>query len=358
MSTYNTLLGLRGLGVDGEILSYPLSPNDQLRGVDVPIHYAPSPCDRHLLYSPRYRSTILSLGDYDIYHAQGVWQYPTYAMASVARERGRPYLITPRGMLYPQDIAKSNRLLKRLSLRFMLLEDLNRAATVQVTCVEEMQHCRELGVTSPIAVIANPVEIINHERVEREGRFRVGYLGRLSPRKRVEILIYALSQLEALDMELVIIGGGDGDYEQFLRSEVSRLGLKRVRFTGLLSGEAKDRALSSLSLLVLPSEFENLGNVILEALVHRVPCIATTGSPWSELQSHRCGWWVEPTQRAITEALREGYHTPEQELGKMGERGYELVRESYSIEAIATKMRSLYEWILGEDSRPDFVYLD
>ena len=65
--------------------------------------------------------------------------------------------------------------------------------------------------------------------------------------------------------------------------------------------EEKDKALASCSVLAMPSEFENLGNVILEGLVRRIPCIATTGSPWKELNECECGWWVEYSQERVWE---------------------------------------------------------
>ncbi len=221
-----------------------------------------------------------------------------------------------------------------------------------------MQHCRELGVTSPIAIIPNPVQIAPCDLPLRDGRFRLGYLGRLSPRKNVESLIYAFAELgeESRDAELLIIGGGDREYEDFLRAEVSRLSLTNVEFAGFLSGDEKQRAIESLTLVAMPSEFENLGNVVLEALVHRIPVIATKGSPWSELVSQRCGWWVEYRQDAITEALHEALMLPREELVAMGERGRELMERSYSMEAVGSKMKRLYDWVVGRGDRPEFVY--
>lgn len=358
MSTYYTLYGLRQLGVDAEIIMFPLSPSGKLRGTDVPVNYTPAPWEHKFAYSPKYKKSVRELGDYDIYHAQGIWQYPTYAIADIAREKGKPYLITPRGMLYPQDIRKSNEKFKKLSLKFRLLNDLNRAACVQVTCEEEMLHCRNLNVTSPIAVIPNPVEIKNYIEKKEDDIFRIGYLGRLSPRKNVESLIYAFDALrnETQNAELLIIGGGDTEYEQFLKEEVKRLRLTNVRFTGFLSGSKKDKAIASLSVLAMPSEFENFGNVILEGLIRRIPCIATTGSPWEELKTHHCGWQVEYSQQAISRAIRNALHTSTASLQEMGERGRKLVEEKYSIESVAAKMKFLYEWILGSVDKPDFVY--
>ena len=352
MSTYNTLYGLKEQEVDAEIIMYPLSPNGKLKGENVRVHFAKAPLEHKLAYSPTLKKEIKTLGVYDLYHAQGVWQYPTYAIAEVAKSLNRPYIITPRGMLYPQEIRKSNKFFKLLSLKVRLLNDLNKAACVQVTCMDEMRYCRELGVTSPIAVIPNPIEIKEYTEKKKDDIFRLGYLGRLSPRKNVESLIYAFDELGELtkNAELLIIGGGDEKYERFLKDEVKRLNLQNVRFTGFLSGKEKDEAIASISVLAMPSEFENLGNVVLEGLIRKIPCIATKGSPWEELVTYKCGWWVDYSQRAITEAIKEAINTPPNKLMSMGINGQYLMKNNYSIKAISTKMKNLYNWILGKDA--------
>lgn len=405
MSTYLTMLGLQQLGEEPEIIQYPLVPGSKLRGEDVPVHFASAPCVPKIAYSPSLRKEIRVLGVYEIYHAQGIWQYQTYALIDEAKRTGRPYLITPRGMLYPQDIAKSSTFFKKLSLKWRLLDDLNNAACVHCTCEEEMRHCRELGVTAPIAVITNPVECLPQitqmgtdidtnvrqntnisndkensltqitqmdtegngadrknnlcKSVASVGKRTIGYLGRVSPRKKVERLIYAFAGLgeKAKDAELLIIGGGDEKYERFLKDEVNRLNLTNVRFTGFLSGDEKDRAIASCSVIANPSDFENLGMVILEGLVREIPCIATFGSPWENLVKHQCGWWVPATQDGITSAVLSALETPEQELRDMGKRGRLLVSSEYSVEHVAQQMKQLYEWILGKGDKPEFVYL-
>lgn len=347
-STYLTLKGLVRQGIEAEIFCPPFK-NESIDTETFSIHLSTQVLKTKLAYSSTYKKELEALGEYDIYHAQGIWQYPTYALIDTARKKGKPYVITPRGMLYPQDIAKSNRFFKWLSLKFRLLQDLNQAACVHVTCKEEMGHCRELGVTAPIAIIPNPIEIKEYAYHKEDGIFRIGYLGRLSPRKNVEGLIRAFAALPNQEnLELVIIGGGESAYEQSLKEEVKRLELKKVRFMGFLTGEEKEQALASLSLLVMPSEFENLGNVILEGLVRRIPCIATKGAPWEELNTHQCGWWIEYDQKALNQALDTAIHTTKEERMAMGERGRQLMKEKYSIEAVALQMKELYEWIISK----------
>lgn len=358
MSTYLSIVGSRHLGIDAQMFMYELPKGGKLRGEDIPIHYTPSPVVPKIWYSPKYKKDLRRLGDYDIYHTQGIWTFPTYGMIDVAREKNRPYIVTPRGMLYPQDIQKSNAWLKRFSLRYRLLDDMNRAACILTTCDEEMRHCRELGVTSPIAVIPNPIDIRDIPLKKLDIVFRLAYLGRLSRRKNVESLIYAFAEhrQQLNEAELIIIGGGDQEYENFLKSETARLKLTNVKFLGFLSGDEKDRALASASVVAMPSEFENFGNVVPEGLMRRIPCIATKGAPWAELETHRCGWWVDYNQQAIADAILQAKSLSRSELEAMGERGRQLMEDNYAVDKIAAKLKSLYEWILGESEKPSFVY--
>lgn len=356
MSTYLTLHGLREQGIDAQLAMYEIPKDHKLRGYDVPITWCKAPWEHKFGYSPKLKREISSVNDVDIYHAQGVWQYPTYAICDVAKAKRKPYLITPRGMLYPQDIAKSNTAFKRLSLRWRLLKDLNNAACVHVTCDDEMKHCRELGVKSPIAIIPNPVEVKKYMPQKYDGKFRLGYMGRLSPRKNVESLIRTFANPQLKDAELIIIGGGDKQYEKFLRNEVSRLKLSNVVFKGFLTGKEKDEVLSTISVLAMPSSFENLGNVILEALVRGIPCIATKGAPWKDLVDNNCGWWVDYDQKEIEQAVVKAAKTNVQQLRAMGENGKKLIKDRYSVQSVAIAMKKLYDWIVSSNNKPDFVY--
>lgn len=83
----------------------------------------------------------------------------------------------------------------------------------------------------------------------------------------------------------------------------------------------KNRLLASLSCLVVPSDFENFGMIVAEALLQEVPVIATTGSPWQELETERCGWWVGNDTDTLTEAVREALELDKDLLHEMGNGG-------------------------------------
>ncbi|KAA6351947.1 GDP-mannose-dependent alpha-(1-6)-phosphatidylinositol dimannoside mannosyltransferase [termite gut metagenome] len=354
-SVYYTVKGLRDQDVNVDILTYKPDKNDRFISEENYIIALPNK-KALFAYSSEYKQ-YLENHSYDIYHAQGVWLYPTYIAAKIARKQDKPYLITPRGMLYPQALAVS-KLKKQLFLKLFLLNDLSKASAVHATCLEEMQYLRNLGVKSSIAVIPNPINILEEVTNSTPDKIRIGYLGRVHPRKNIKRLIYAWEKLgnETNDKELVIIGAGDEQYLQFLKDEVLRLNLKNILFTGFLSGESKDNALCSLSYLVVPSDFENFGMIVPEALIQGIPVIASKGTPWEELNTHNCGWWVDNDVEILAATIEKAIHLPENERIAMGKRGQELIKNNYSVEVVSKKMIRLYEWILNGGEKPEFVY--
>lgn len=359
LSTYLTLKGLMQSNINVEIIMAPLTGNGKLIANDVSIHYTESIKNVRFGYMHGLSCMLERLPLYDIYHVQGLWQWLGHGVATFARAHQKPYLITLRGMMYPQAMAHSS-FIKKLSLALYQRKDLQRAACIQATCVEEMNYYRALGFTNPVAILPNPIETtgIVDRPIKKNDCLRFGYLGRVHPRKRIERLIYAFDALrnELKDAELLIIGEDNKQYEEFLRKEVERLHLNNIRFTGFLTGKEKDEAIMSLSYLVVPSDFENFGNIVTEALVRGVPVIASKGMPWQELEDYHCGWWIDNDQETINRTIMKAYETSEMDRIQMGMNGKRLMKEKYAVDVLGLKMKQLYEWILYGGTKPDFVY--
>lgn len=363
LSTSLTVTGLRDEHIDAEILSYALASSKDRNIIEGDfVHFAPSPREKIIAYSPYLLAVLKKLEPYDIYHCQGVWQYPSFATASFARKIDKPYIITPRGMLYPQ-LFKNNALAKKIMWSFRLKSDLQKANCIHVTCMEEMEHLRNMGIKAPMAVIPNPLdtEVMETGLMNKQDKkFRIGYLGRIDPRKHIDRLIHVWAKLGSLveDGELIIIGGGNDEHQSYLEKEVKRLNLSNVRFTGFLIGREKVEALCSLSYLVVPSDFENFGMIIAEALMHKVPVMASKGTPWQELEEYHCGWWIDNDENSIEAYVKKALFVSEEERVKMGRNGQALIKRNYSKVIIAKKMKLLYEWVLHRGVKPNFVYVD
>ena len=123
-----------------------------------------------------------------------------------------------------------------------------------------------------IVVIPNAVEIGEFAlpRGNVPGK-RVGFIGRLDPIKRIDDVVAAISLLPE-DVTLDIYG--EGRQRGRIESMVQRLNLgRRVKLHGAVQGSAE--ALAGLDVLVLPSDAEGFGLVLIEAMAAGVPVIGT-----------------------------------------------------------------------------------
>ena len=306
--------------------------------------------------------------EYELYHANTLWLYSTHATCRYARKIQKPYVLSTHGMLYPTALKVSS-WKKKLMAKLWFDRDIMYSTCIHATSHQEVEHVRNYGYKGPIAIIPNPVVFPNkfslkfknkNSKYHLDGKKQIGFLGRLHPIKRVENIIYAINLLTIEERKLLsfqVMGKFDESYEAFLRAEVKRLGLDYfVRFVGSVSREEKYERLSQLSALMVPSEQENFGMVVPEALICGTPVYASLGTPWLELNEYSCGWWKNNKPETIVEVIREILYMDNKQIREMGNRGRLLVSERYSQLKIARMMQELYRWLLTGNNKPKFVY--
>lgn len=301
----------------------------------------------------------LSSTNYDLYHINGLWLDISHAAARIARIKNKPYVITPHGMLYPQALSHS-KWKKKLLMHLWYKNDLRSAACIHATCCREMEYYRQLGFTNPVAIIPNLVNIppYVYDIKRPDDCFRIGFLGRIHPRKNVHDLITAWKNAgkSTDDGELLIIGEGDSVYMAQLRDHVRQLGLHNVIFSGFLSGKDKFESLASLTALFVPSDFENFGMVVPEALIVGTPVMASLGTPWEELNDVGCGWWCDNSINSLTKCIEIASKLTHSQLCEMGRKGRTFIEHNYSARVISKKMSALYNYILGDGEKLNFIY--
>ena len=148
------------------------------------------------------------------------------------------------------------------------------------------------------------------------------FVGRLRIRKGVEVLLEALAgELKGTVAKLVI--AGDGEHRAALEERTAALGLgDRVTFLGRQSAGAIDGLLARARALVVPSTYEGMPLVVLEAMEAGVPVIASAVSGIPEVVANgETGWLVPPeNSTALARAVREATNDPE-EARRRGENG-------------------------------------
>ncbi|OOV18769.1 glycosyltransferase [Flavobacterium sp. LM4] len=299
----------------------------------------------------------------DLFHGHGIWQQPVHQMARIARERKLPYVVSVRGMLEPWSLTQG-KLKKKIALMLFQYKDLQKANCLHATGKMELESIRALGFKNPIADIPNGIKIDQYpikDFAKKSDLKKILFLSRIHPKKGIENLINSWGDLNAVIRKnwiIEIVGNGEENYIKSLHSIIQAKNLEdQITIIGPVFGNEKVNCYQNADIFVLPTYSENFGIVIAEALCCGVPVITTKGTPWEELEKMDAGRWIDMGEEPLKKALYELMMKSDLQRETMGKNGRKLIEERYSIEAVAKKMKQLYEWILFKGEKPDFVYL-
>jgi glycosyltransferase involved in cell wall biosynthesis len=174
----------------------------------------------------------------------------------------------------------------------------------------------------------------------------VGIVSKLWEGKGHTILIHAFEGLKQEIPEAVLVIVGEGYLQDKLSDLVDRLGLKgSVLFTGFQMDVR--RIIATFDVAVLPSFFEGMGRVLLEAMAMGKPVVASSVGGIPDLVHHgKTGLLVTPG--SVSE-LKSGLITliRNKALAKqMGEEGRKRISEEFSAGRMAQSIEKLYRELL------------
>lgn len=139
-------------------------------------------------------------------------------------------------------------------------------------------------------------------------------VGRLRIRKGTEILLQALARVRDRGHRMRLVVAGDGERREALDALCQQLGLDAsVHWAGRCSRSETARLRRRAAALVVPSTYEGMPLVILEAMSDGVPVIASSVSGIPEVViDGETGWLVPPERSAaLAGALIEAMSDPE-----------------------------------------------
>ncbi len=296
------------------------------------------------------------LADADGVHIHGLWEQSSTVTASLARRQSKPYVVSAHGMLEPW--ALHNKRWKKVFYSALVERPLvQHASCLHALTAAEVDSYRDYGAANPVVVIpngvdlpetANPASFID-QYPKLTGKRIVLFLGRLHPKKGLDLLMTAWAALEHIWPEAhLVIAGPDCDGTQAqLEAQMAALGLYNVLFTGMLSGAAKWNAIAASECFVLPSHSEGLSMGLLEAMGMGLPVIATRPCNMPEIATHKTGWQIEPDADELATALQHFLCDSPENNQARGLRGRMLVQERYSWARVGRSMTELYAWLQG-----------
>ena len=181
-----------------------------------------------------------------------------------------------------------------------------------------------------------------------DGRFTVGWIGRMTAVKRTDDIVLAFQRLVESGVDACLCLVGDGPDRDSTERLASDLGLMdRCLFLGYQDDVAPFYA--AFDALVLPSANEGTPVSVIEALAGRCPVVATrVGGVPDVVRDSVDGYLVEPGDvDALADRL--GRLAADSELARrMGEAGRARVLERYSVERLVGDVDALYRKLLAE----------
>ncbi|HEY5361184.1 MAG TPA: glycosyltransferase [Streptosporangiaceae bacterium] len=183
----------------------------------------------------------------------------------------------------------------------------NRCSHVTAPTATALRLLRARGLRVPSRVISNGVDLAQYAPGPADERLRERYglprgrtlilsVGRLSPEKRVDVLLHAASQLR---QDACVVIAGSGPDEAGLRARAARLSLtgpeSRVRFLGFVPGPDLPGLYRLADIFAIASEAELQSLTTMEAMATGLPVVAVRSHALGELVTDRHnGFLVTP----------------------------------------------------------------
>ena len=214
---------------------------------------------------------------------------------------------------------------------------------------------RTMNPSAAVDVLTNGVDeaLIESESADRSGLL---FMGRLDVRQKgIDLLLEAYSRIsESTTADLTI--AGDGPDADAIRRTSCKLGIgHRTHLVGRLTGAAKVRALAQAAVVCMPSRYEALPIVALEAIASATPVVAFGTSDLARaLPVGSCRLVAPFDVAAYAKTLLELLDDDAQRK-EMGRVGREAARD-WGWDAIAVKQEAIYREIAnGANARLDEI---
>jgi glycosyltransferase involved in cell wall biosynthesis len=304
-------------------------------------------------YLPRGARKFLHdvVSTFDIVHIHAHRNALQVMTADACRKANVPYVLGPNGT--------APRLERRLALKRVwdamwgrtIIRD---AAAVVAVSPAERRQLQSLGIADrQLHELPNPVELSDFaEPLDAVSRTAaspvVAFLGKVTPRKRLDVVVEAMPHVTRKDARLAIAGSDMGGLADSLRLADARGLGARVDRAGTLAGRARLAWLAAADVVVYPSTDEAFGLVPVEALLCGTPVIVADDSGCAEVVGSLDGAQVVRAgdPRALATAIDAVLDDP-RAWRAAAALGGAAARERFGADAVVNRLDALYRKVLA-----------
>ena len=299
--------------------------------------------------------------NFDIIHSIGVRSFQSFIAALIARQKNIPFVISDQGGLttHPDIIMGKfiNKLIYRLQspiIKFII----NQATKIIVANEYEKNIFLEFTREDKISIVKNGINLedFNKPIVDFRKKYSISeeyilFVGRFHTVKGVDVLIKAVNEirdfLKLKNMKCVIMGVDFG-YEQEMFNLIKKHNLEnQIIVIKKPPREYLIAAYEQSQMLVLPSRWELSPLTPLEGFAFKKPVISTNchGIPHTIQNGQNCILTEMGDFKKIAESI-EYLINNENERKKMGEEGYNQVKNECNSEEMAKRIEEVYQKLI------------
>jgi glycosyltransferase involved in cell wall biosynthesis len=344
----------------GGRLKVPLGHLIDQDGVKI-IYFNVWPRGRYAFSFALARALRRTIRSYDMVHIHWLYNFSSLIAAIEAQKAGIPYVLQPNGSLDPH-LMKRNNLLKKIYLAMFGNYIVKNASVIIFTSEIERKQASLDGFRVPARVVPVGLDWAEYANLPPRGEFKKQYpeignkqmvlfLGRMSRQKGLDLLILAFRIVAGRHPTAhLVIAGPDGEgYGTQVKQWVAEASLENcVTFAGPLSEQLKLAAYVDSDVFVLPSYAENFGATVTEALACKRPVVISNRvNICDELASAEAGIVVECSADSVADGISRVLEDPGL-AERLGENGYELVRQKFTWDAALDMLIPIYRGLAGE----------
>ncbi len=336
---------LRGVGAVPVVLALEdaHSADDAHRFAACELHHAPVRGPRQIGYAPALAGMLDTAG-LDLLHLHGIWMYPSAAGSAWATRSGKPYLISPHGMLDPWITARG-RWKKALARHGYERRSWQRASAFHALTQREAADIRAESGRQDSLVIPNAGPAAGPAPTTPRAPM-VAYLGRIHPKKNLAQLVAAwtlLSKKAALPdgAQLAIAGWGEPQDVASLQADLAGAP-GSISFVGPQFGADKARLLAAARYAILPSLSEGLPMAVLEGWAAGTPTVMSADCNLPEGFAAGAAIDCGHDAESIAAALRRALALDDSGWLGMAGAAHALAAGPFSPEAIARRWEAAY----------------
>lgn len=298
--------------------------------------------------------------NFDIFHSHGIRSYQDDLSTIVAYIKKKPLVITTHGAINVNFSVYDKMPKKIHDLSLGILKKLKLTYFIAVSKIE-VQFIENWGIPKErIRYIPHGIDTNFFKPTDFSDLFEkynlteenpiILYVGRISKRKGIEILIKAFKKVsKEFPKARLLIAGNEYDFLMQMKTLIIKLNLKKlVQYIGFIPKEQLPKLYSLADVVVYPTFKEIFGHVILEANACGKPIIASNEwGPKQLIKHNETGFLCNYGDiNCVAKFIRKCI-TNKELTKRIGLNGREYVKKNYSWEICAKKHYNLYKTILG-----------